>query len=191
MLMSRSSSSCSSQRCSVGLRSGFCAGHSSSSTFLQPSHTTSSWSSLCAQSCWTACLHTHARYSGGDVCAPSWTDWMKQPLYCSIHPSSSAYSFFRVTGNLEPIAGSIGHKAGYTLDRVPIHCRTQSHAHSHTHLYATDTLDMSIILPCMSLDWGRKPEYPEETPAARGGHANSAHTGPRWELNPGGARQMC
>ena len=36
----------------------------------------------------------------------------------------------------------------------------------------------------MSLDWGRKPEYPEETPAARGEHANSAHTGPRWELKP-------
>ncbi|KAK3542653.1 hypothetical protein QTP86_031469, partial [Hemibagrus guttatus] len=31
-------------------------------------------------------------------------------------------------------------------------------------------------LQCMSLDRGRKPEYPEETPEARGEHANSTHT---------------
>ncbi|KAF4074037.1 hypothetical protein AMELA_G00250060 [Ameiurus melas] len=43
----------------------------------------------------------------------------------------------------------------------------------------------TISLPCMSLDWRRKPEYPEETPAARGEHANSAHTEPWWESNPG------
>ncbi|KAF4078371.1 hypothetical protein AMELA_G00198480, partial [Ameiurus melas] len=45
----------------------------------------------------------------------------------------------RITRNLEPIPGSIGHKAGYTLDRVPVHCRAQSHTHSHTHSYTTDT----------------------------------------------------
>ncbi|KAF4076546.1 hypothetical protein AMELA_G00216220, partial [Ameiurus melas] len=33
----------------------------------------------------------------------------------------------RVTGNLEPIPGGIGHKAGYTMDRVPVHRRAQSH----------------------------------------------------------------
>ncbi|KAF4088384.1 hypothetical protein AMELA_G00082300 [Ameiurus melas] len=70
---------------------------------------------------------------------------------------------FRVTGNLELIQGDIGHKAGYTLDRVPVHCRAQSYTHSHTHSYTTDTLDTPISLPCMSLVWGRKPEYPEET----------------------------
>ncbi|KAK3533818.1 hypothetical protein QTP70_031074, partial [Hemibagrus guttatus] len=43
----------------------------------------------------------------------------------------------------------------------------------HTHY---DNLEMPINLPCMSLDWGRKPEYPEETPEARGEHANSTHT---------------
>ncbi|KAF4081799.1 hypothetical protein AMELA_G00165290 [Ameiurus melas] len=37
----------------------------------------------------------------------------------------------------------------------------------------------------MSLDWGRKPEYPEETPTARGEHANSTHTWPWRESNPG------
>ncbi|XP_053537974.1 catechol O-methyltransferase isoform X2 [Ictalurus punctatus] len=78
----------------------------------------------------------------------------------------------------------MGYKAGYTLDRVPVHRRAHSHTHSHTHSYTTDTLDTPISLPCMCLDWGRKPEYPEETPAARGEHTNSAHTGPRWESNP-------
>ncbi|XP_053488618.1 enolase 4 isoform X5 [Ictalurus furcatus] len=43
---------------------------------------------------------------------------------------------------------------------------------------------MSKTLPCMSLDWGRKPEYPEETPIARGEHANSTHTEQRWESKP-------
>ncbi|KAK3571423.1 hypothetical protein QTP86_012106 [Hemibagrus guttatus] len=35
---------------------------------------------------------------------------------------------------------------------------------------------MPINLQCMSLDQGREPEYPEETPEARGEHANSTHT---------------
>ncbi|KAF4070999.1 hypothetical protein AMELA_G00279870 [Ameiurus melas] len=91
-------------------------------------------------------------------------------------------------GKLEPIPGSIGHKAGYTLDRVPVHRRAQSHTHSHTHSYTMNTLDMAISLPCMSLDWGRKLEYPEETPAARGEHANSAHTWPQQDSNPRGVR---
>ncbi|KAK3557571.1 hypothetical protein QTP70_030499 [Hemibagrus guttatus] len=43
---------------------------------------------------------------------------------------------------------------------------------------------MPINLQCMSLDWGRKPEYPEETPEARGEHANSTHTWWRRESNP-------
>ncbi|XP_056586499.1 E3 ubiquitin-protein ligase TRIM35-like isoform X3 [Triplophysa dalaica] len=43
---------------------------------------------------------------------------------------------------------------------------------------------MPINLPCMSLDQGRKPEYPEETPEARGEHANSTHTSRKRESNP-------
>ncbi|KAK3534223.1 hypothetical protein QTP86_007022 [Hemibagrus guttatus] len=66
----------------------------------------------------------------------------------------------------------LGIKAGYTLDGVPTHRRAHTHSHSHT----TDKLEMPINLQCMSLDWGRKPEYPEETPKARGEHANSTHT---------------
>ncbi|KAF4071523.1 hypothetical protein AMELA_G00274300 [Ameiurus melas] len=49
----------------------------------------------------------------------------------SIHPSSTAYSCFRVAGNLEPNPGSIGHKAGYTLDRVPVHRRAMQFGLPH------------------------------------------------------------
>ncbi|KAK3559309.1 hypothetical protein QTP86_012715 [Hemibagrus guttatus] len=48
-----------------------------------------------------------------------------------------------------------------------------------------DNLEMPINLPHMPLDWGRKLEYPEETPEARGGHANSTHRGGNRTLNPG------
>lgn len=44
-----SQSSVSSRRCSVGLRSGPCAGRASSSTSVQPRRTASSWSWLCAR----------------------------------------------------------------------------------------------------------------------------------------------
>ncbi|KAF4083252.1 hypothetical protein AMELA_G00137910 [Ameiurus melas] len=61
---------------------------------------------------------------------------------------------------------------------------TITYTFTHPHSYTTDTLDTPISLPCRSIYLGRKPEYLEETPTARGEHANSAHTGPRWELNP-------
>ncbi|XP_053543689.1 connector enhancer of kinase suppressor of ras 2 isoform X1 [Ictalurus punctatus] len=86
----------------------------------------------------------------------------------------------RVVGSLEPIPGNSGHKAGDTLDGVPTHRRAPSHTHSHT----MDNLEMPISLQRMPLDWGRKAEYPEETPTTRGEHANSAHTGQRQDSNP-------
>ncbi|KAK3534803.1 hypothetical protein QTP86_025758, partial [Hemibagrus guttatus] len=50
------------------------------------------------------------------------------------------------------------------------------HTHALIHSHTTDNLEMPINLQCMSLERGRKPEYPEETPEARGEHANSTHT---------------
>ncbi|KAK3563491.1 hypothetical protein QTP86_030328 [Hemibagrus guttatus] len=38
-----------------------------------------------------------------------------------------------VTGSLCLSQASSGIKAGYTLDRVPTHCRAHTHAHSITH----------------------------------------------------------
>ncbi|KAK3551841.1 hypothetical protein QTP70_029409 [Hemibagrus guttatus] len=69
-----------------------------------------------------------------------------------------------------------GIKAGYTLDGVPTHRRAHTHSHSLTQSHTTDNLEMPINLPRKSLDRGRKPEYPEETPEARGERANSTHT---------------
>ncbi|KAF4090811.1 hypothetical protein AMELA_G00055690, partial [Ameiurus melas] len=48
-------------------------------------------------------------------------------------PSAKTERWSRVAGNLEPIPGSIRHKTGYTLDRVPVHRRVQSYAHSYIH----------------------------------------------------------
>ncbi|KAK3526441.1 hypothetical protein QTP70_025474 [Hemibagrus guttatus] len=60
------------------------------------------------------------------------------------------------------------------------HTLSSTHAITHT----TDNLEMTINLQCMSLDRGRKPEYPEETPKAWGEHANSTHTWRRRASNP-------
>ncbi|KAK3575304.1 hypothetical protein QTP86_023420 [Hemibagrus guttatus] len=83
--------------------------------------------------------------------------------------------FFSQNGLL--CQASLGIKAGYTLDGVPTHHRAHTHTHSHSLMqsHTTDNLEMPINLQCMSLDWERKPEYPEETPEARE-HANSTHT---------------
>lgn len=44
----------------------------------------------------------------------------------------------------------------------------------------TDNLELPIHLTCMSLDYGRKQEYPvKENP-----HAASTQKGTRWESNP-------
>ncbi|KAK3552383.1 hypothetical protein QTP86_011263 [Hemibagrus guttatus] len=56
---------------------------------------------------------------------------------------------------------------------------------THTHSLTTDNLETPINLPRMSLDWGRKPEHPEETPEAQGEHANSTRR--NRTPNPGGS----
>ncbi|KAK3542796.1 hypothetical protein QTP70_002997 [Hemibagrus guttatus] len=81
----------------------------------------------------------------------------------------------KVMGSLCLSQASLGIKAGYTLDGVPTHRRAHTHSHSLTQSHTTDNLEMPINLQCMSLDWGRKPEYPEEAPEAWGKHANSTH----------------
>ncbi|KAK3506896.1 hypothetical protein QTP70_031033, partial [Hemibagrus guttatus] len=91
------------------------------------------------------------------------------PLASFIHSLSAAYpNYTRVRGSLCLSQASLGIKAGYTLDGVPTHRRAHTHTHSHslTQSHTTDNLEMPINIPCMSLDWGRKPEYPEETPEA-------------------------
>lgn len=48
----------------------------------------------------------------------------------------------------------------------------------------------------MSLDWGRKPNDPNETPETQEKHANSTPSGVKRKKNklnlePGGAKQLC
>ncbi|KAK3566066.1 hypothetical protein QTP86_025235 [Hemibagrus guttatus] len=76
-------------------------------------------------------------------------------------------------GEPVPISGVIGHQGRIHPGRS---ANPSQGAHTHTQSHTTDNLEMPINLPCMSLDWGRKPEYPEETPEARGEYANSTHT---------------
>ncbi|KAF4087434.1 hypothetical protein AMELA_G00095540 [Ameiurus melas] len=83
-----------------------------------------------------------------------------------------SWIFAKVAGNLEPIPGSIGRNGG-------VHPASPSQGtitYTHPFIHYGQFTNLPINLPCMSLDYGRKPEYPEETPAARGKHANSAHT---------------
>ncbi|KAK3575537.1 hypothetical protein QTP86_029278, partial [Hemibagrus guttatus] len=70
-------------------------------------------------------------------------------------------------GEPVPISGVIGHQGR-------IHPGQSANPSQGTH--TPDNLEMPINLLCMSLDWERKLEYPEETPEARGEHANSTHT---------------
>lgn len=58
----------------------------------------------------------------------------------------------RIIVDPEAYPKELVHKVGDILEGVPSHHRAQSHTHS---------------LQQMSLDWGRKPEYLEETPKHR------------------------
>ncbi|KAK3540403.1 hypothetical protein QTP70_030634 [Hemibagrus guttatus] len=74
-------------------------------------------------------------------------------------------------GEPVPISGVIGHQG-----RIHPGRSANPSQGTHTLSFTTDNLEMPINLPRMSLDWKRKPEYPEKTPKARGEHANSTHT---------------
>lgn len=77
-------------------------------------------------------------------------------------------------GGLDPVPGDFGNKPGYTLDRVPLHCRV------HT---LGNFFQMAISVICMSLHCGRKEQYSEESNEARGEHANSVPTDSEAGLN--------
>ncbi|KAK3523932.1 hypothetical protein QTP70_016739, partial [Hemibagrus guttatus] len=84
----------------------------------------------------------------------------------------------------ESRAGVIGHQGRIHPGRSGNPSQgTYTLSFTHTS-HTTDNLEMPVNLPRMFLDSGRKPEYPEETPEARGEHANSTHTWRRWESNP-------
>ncbi|KAK3531259.1 hypothetical protein QTP70_015201, partial [Hemibagrus guttatus] len=82
--------------------------------------------------------------------------------------------YSRVTGSLCLSQASLGIKAGYTLDRVPSQgTHTLSFTHTITHygqFRDANQPTMHVFGP------GEKPEYPEETPEARGEHVKSTHT---------------
>ncbi|KAK3568936.1 hypothetical protein QTP86_020637 [Hemibagrus guttatus] len=83
----------------------------------------------------------------------------------------------RSHGESVPISGVIGHQGRIHPGRSANPLQgTHTLIHAITHSHTTDNLEMPINLQRMSLDWGKKPEYPEETPEAWGEHANSTHT---------------
>ncbi|KAK3543507.1 hypothetical protein QTP70_023222, partial [Hemibagrus guttatus] len=69
-------------------------------------------------------------------------------------------------GEPVPISGIIGHQGR-------IHPEQSANPSQGTHTHSQ--FRYASNLQCMSLNRGRKPEYPEETPKARGEHANSTH----------------
>uniref|UniRef100_A0A8C4RNR0 AT-rich interactive domain 1B n=1 Tax=Erpetoichthys calabaricus TaxID=27687 RepID=A0A8C4RNR0_ERPCA len=74
------------------------------------------------------------------------------------HPSTHRFSkpvLSQVTGKLEPIPESFKCKSV----RHPRQSSSPSHTHSHSRVH----LVSSVHLTCMSLDYGRKSEHPEET----------------------------
>ncbi|KAK3543968.1 hypothetical protein QTP70_032316, partial [Hemibagrus guttatus] len=91
-------------------------------------------------------------------------------------------------GEPVPISGIIGHQGRIHPGRSANPSQgAHTHSHSLTQSHTTDNLEMPINLPCMSLDWGRKPE---QTPDP--GRTCKLHThggGGNRTPNPGGVRQ--
>ncbi|MEQ2286901.1 hypothetical protein AMECASPLE_007128 [Ameca splendens] len=62
-----------------------------------------------------------------------------------------------------------GREAGYTLDRSPVHRRaTHNQPYTHSFIHLRAILELPINLTGMSLDCGRKPEYPVRTHTCTG-----------------------
>ncbi|KAK3572389.1 hypothetical protein QTP86_032684 [Hemibagrus guttatus] len=64
-----------------------------------------------------------------------------------------------------PISGVIGYQGRIHPGQS---ANPSQGTHTHSHSLTTDNLEIPINIPRMLLDWGRKPEYPEETPEAQG-----------------------
>lgn len=104
--------------------------------------------------------------------------------YRSIHLFSEVLILYRVAGNPESIPGHSGHKPGEALNRMQATI-------IHTHLQTMENVDMTLILPHMTLDLGEETSIQRKTPKANGEHVNSTHAEQGWETNPyspGGAR---
>lgn len=99
-------------------------------------------------------------------------------IQLSIDPFSVPLVLHRVMRNHKSIPDYSEYKAGDTLDHF--HHRAQSHIHSYTHSH---NLEMPNSLQHISLDWGRKPEFPEDTSDAQRKQAKSIDTGWRWDSN--------
>lgn len=101
--------------------------------------------------------------------SPTWENYLhftSNKHSTSTHPSihSLHHLSYWVVENLEFMPGDLRHKVGYTLHRMPVYCRVQSHTHTHS----------NPIKPTMHA-FGL-----EEEAEIRGGnlqeHANSIHT---------------
>ncbi|MED6245553.1 hypothetical protein ATANTOWER_004671 [Ataeniobius toweri] len=102
--------------------------------------------------------------------------------YLFVFPIHSLYPLlpYRVAGKLSPAV--YGRDAGYTLGRSPVHHRATQDKQPCTHSFTPKgILERPIILTVMSLDYGRKLEYPERTHACMGRtcklHAERPQTG--------------
>ncbi|KAK3563654.1 hypothetical protein QTP86_033374 [Hemibagrus guttatus] len=82
------------------------------------------------------------------------------------------------------------HTLGTRQDTPWTEC--QSITYTHNHLHTTNNLEMPISLQYMSLNGGRKLEYPDETPESGGELTSSTHTWLRNQIpNPGGVKPLC
>ncbi|KAK3561890.1 hypothetical protein QTP86_017449, partial [Hemibagrus guttatus] len=99
---------------------------------------------------------------------------------CEYHSLSATYPIYtQVTGGPVPISGIIGHQG-----RIHPGRSANPSQGPHTHSHNPHNLEMPNNLPHKSLDWGRKLEYPEETPEAQGGTCKLHTYGRGRESNP-------
>lgn len=93
------------------------------------------------------------------------------PISCSAYSTQGTWSLSQGPQHLREI-----------LNRVPTHRRAQSHM--HTPIHTMDNLQMPVSLQRMSSEWGRKSDYPEETPGAWREHKKTPSTQSRGKPQP-------